>query len=329
MGWCTEMAAICVTLFIFCSAIVLAAHNIDGIYIQDGALSPLGFLLKKIYKKPVLVTVHGLDITFSNKLYQKIVPFTMNKLDRVVCISNATKQECIKRGISNQKIVVIPDGITDEFYTGEDRDMLKTRFGKKIKKDLRGKKILLSVGRLVERKGYHWFIKNVIPRLIMKKNNILYLIVGDGKYYDKIKLTIKESHLENYVVMLGKVNFETLKILYNISDVLAMPNVPVSGDMEGFGIVALEATSCGIPVVSSDLEGIKDAVINEKNGFLVDPLNSKAFSEVIMNLLVKRNISKESIRDFSLKRFHWKEISLRYISEFKAFKMYSNLRSLS
>lgn len=88
--------------------------------------------------------------------------------------------------------------------------------------------------------------------------------MGDGIYKEKIKGIIDKYNLEKYVFMLGKVDDKILKLLYNTSDIFVIPNIPVVGDMEGFGIVALEVASCGVPVVASKLEGIKEAVQDGK-----------------------------------------------------------------
>jgi glycosyltransferase involved in cell wall biosynthesis len=274
----------------------LSKRGIDVIYLQDGLLAPLGLLLKIIFRKPAVITIHGLDITYKNGLYKLVVPRCVNKLDRVICISNATKDACIVRGIKAEKITVIPDGIADEFYIDTDKNILRKALSDKIKIDLSGRKILLSVGRLVERKGIHWFVENLMPQL--KESRCIYLIAGNGMYADKIRETIDKTGLKDIVFMLGAVDNETLKYLYNAADVFIMPNIPVEGDMEGFGVVALEAASCGLPV------------------FLVAPADADKYYNVITQIIKGNSWSGEmrsKVRGFVLANYGWDKVAHEYL----------------
>lgn len=302
------------------SLFFLLTNKIDVIYLQDGLLAPLGIILK-IFRKPIVVTIHGLDITYKNKLYQFLIPGCIKQLDRVICISQATKDECINRGILIEKSIIAPNGISDDFYMPNlDKNQLKVHLSNEFNIDLSDKKIILSVGRLVERKGLHWFIENVLPEIIEQNQNIIYLIAGDGPFREKIREDISKNGLEDFIIMLGKVEYNTLKSLYNVSDVFAMPNIPVKGDMEGFGIVILEAASCGVPVVASNLEGMKAAIKNEKNGFLVQPCKSKEFADTISKILKDSNQSQhfgKQARIYTLNHFSWDNISKDYVSIFQ------------
>jgi len=294
--------------------------DIDVIYLQDGLLSPLGVILK-IFGKPIIITIHGLDITHKNKLYQAIVPNCVKRMDKIVCISNATKQECIKRGVPEEKIIIIPNGISDVFYINSDRKVLKKKLENKINLDLENKKILLSIGRLVERKGFHWFVNEVMPKLIEKRKDLLYLIAGDGKYRSIIENAIKEKGLQEYVFLLGKVDDKTKKLLYNISDIFILPNIPVEGDIEGLGVVLLEAMACKIPIIGTNIGGIPDVIKNNETGLLVEPRNSKKLSKAIITLLtnkeLRRKISEKGYM-FVKNNFSWDKIAKDFHSSLKA-----------
>ena len=114
---------------------------------------------------------------------------------------------------------------------------------------------MFFVGRLVERKGIYWFIKNVFPKL---DKNYIFLIMGKGQEELKIKELIKSLKLQDRIIMLGRAPDDLKRLLYNASDIFIMPNIPVEGDMEGFGTVTIEAASCGLPVITSNLEGINN-----------------------------------------------------------------------
>lgn len=309
---------------------VLFGKRVDVIFLSDALLSPLIPAFKIFKRKPIVVKVHGLDITFSNKLYQFFIPKFVNMANRIICISRATKEECVKRGVNQDKCTVIPIGINPgKIHQDRTKENLKREVAEKLKINFDNKKIILSVGALVERKGVYWFIKNVIYRMLKIRKNFIYLIVGGEIYRGKIKnITykgkiediIEKESLKNYIIILGKISNNMLDLLYNISDIFVMPNIPVEGDMEGFGIVAIEAASYGLPVVASGLEGIKDAVQNNKNGFLINPGDSSEFIKVIDKLLKKGEKRKEfgeKARRFTLEIYDWDKIIQKYIGEFR------------
>jgi glycosyltransferase involved in cell wall biosynthesis len=299
---------------------ILLFNKVSVIYLQDGLLAPLGYLLR-IFRKPVVVTVHGLDITYKNRFYQFLAPKCVKRLDKVICISNAAKEECLKRGIPEEKVTVISEGVSDELYMnlkGVDRHRLREKVSVRLGFDLSNKKVLLSVGRLTERKGFHWFVENVLPKIIEGDKDCVYLIVGKGVYRGKVREATERRSLKDHVFMLGQVNNEMLRYLYNTADVYVMPNVPVKGDIEGFGLVALEAASCGLPVVASKLEGMEDAIKNGENGFLVDYNDIRGFVDTITKLLAndeERGKFGKRAREFSLENYPWRKIACRYLEE--------------
>jgi len=301
----------------------LLRNNFEYIYVQDGLLSPLGLLLKKLFHKKIMITIHGLDITYKNRLYQLLIPKCVSRLDSIICVSQATKMECIKRGISVNKIKVIPNGVSDEFYTELEQDVLISELETYSMYKLRNNKIIFTAGRLVERKGIHWFIENVIPPLLVHRDDIIYLVAGRGICRAKIDDLIGGENLNGHILMLDEIDNKMLKLLYNVSDVFIIPNIPVEGDMEGFGIVALEASSCGTPVIASNLEGLTDAVKDMRNGlgngFLVEPYDVSGFVNKINKLLnenYKENYAT-NIRSFTLGHYSWRRIADEYAQTFK------------
>ena len=95
-----------------------------------------------------------------------------------------------------------------------------------------------------------------------------------------------------------------------------MPNIPVDNDIEGFGIVALEASSTGLMVIASDLEGVKDAVVNEKNGYLVETLNSTGFIRTINKNIKSPNLSKNKIKNWISENYSFPKIAESYLKAF-------------
>lgn len=292
------------------SIFLIPSKKIDHIHLGDALLSPLGLFLKIFFKIKTTVTVHGLDITFKFLPYQFIVPKCVARLDKIICNSNATLVECIKRGIPKDKCTVIPWGVyPEEFKVEATRKDLERIVGE----NLNGKKVIITVGRLIERKGVYWFIKNVFVNL---PKNTIYLVIGEGKERERIKKLIKDLNLLDRVLLLGKIAEQDLKVVYNTSDLFVMPNIRVNDDMEGFGVVAIEAASAGLNVIGSNIEGIGDALIGNKTGVLIEPSDSKVWIQKVTDLL-SIGAPESRLSVFVKNNYSWNEICKRYIFIFK------------
>jgi len=136
----------------------------------------------------------------------------------------------------------------------------------------------------------------------------LYIIAGHGPEFEPVHRKVKNRGLQNQVVMLGRVSEKVRRLIYNAADIFIMPNITVARDVEGFGIVVLEAGSCGLPVVASNLQGIKDAVTDNKTGYLIDEGDIDGFLEKIKSM----NLKKEDIRSYVNEKFSWTNIYLNY-----------------
>jgi glycosyltransferase involved in cell wall biosynthesis len=203
---------------------------------------------------------------------------------------------------------VIPCGVYPEkFIVKADRPDLEKITGENLK----NKKVLITVGRLVRRKGVYWFIEHVLPKL---SKNIVYFVIGDGPEKERIHELIKKLQLEKYAHLLGKISDHDLKIMYATSDFFIMPNIKVDNNIEGFGIVAIEASSAGLPVIASNMEGITSAVIHNKTGKLVESMNSQQFITAIhaTNIFDKKTVSQITKEHYS-----WEEIGKQYMNVMK------------
>jgi glycosyltransferase involved in cell wall biosynthesis len=287
-------------------AVTAWRHSIGHIHLCDGLLSPVGIILKLITRAHLSVSIHGLDITYRNVFYQLLVPRCTARLDKTICVSHATRIECQRRGVPDQKSVVIPNGIRpDELYLDQPKAVLQHRLESIIGRTNRGKKILVTVGRLVKRKGVAWFLDSVMPRL---DPDYIYIIAGDGPELVSIRERIRTREWEQRVFAIGRITGDVRKILYNAADIFVMPNITVDDDMEGFGIAILEAGSCGLPVAASKLQGIKDAVIDKKTGYLVDEGDVAGFLKRIGSM----SLVKEDIRAHVTAKFNWENLYLDY-----------------
>ena len=213
---------------------------------------------KKYFRFSLITILHGLEVTrLKSKKYKKNIKNfrkTISLSDKVISVSNYTKKVAKSIITDIKEIEVIPNFVnTKIFYPLTKKN--KTKYLKLEKNDI----VLLSLSRLIERKGHMLAIKS-LKNLIKKNSKIKYLIAGTGdlSYQKKLKNYVIKSNLDNYVYFLGYINEEEKNNLYNLCDIFLMTSLPTNskGDSEGFGITFLEANACGKPVIGTDVGGI-------------------------------------------------------------------------
>lgn len=293
----------------------LIGKKYDAILLGSCLLGNVGWFVKKITKKPIIAVAHGLDLTYANKFYQKFwVQKFIKKLDKLIAVGKETVKVAREKGIPENKIIFIPNGVDTEKCHG---NYQRSEIEKIIDESAENKKFILTSGRLAKRKGVAWFIRSILPKL---PENVIYIVAGDGPDKENIQSAISENNLEKRVKLLGYVSDETRNILYNTCDLFIQPNIKVPGDMEGFGISVIEAASCKIPVLASNIEGLRDAIIEGQNGFSIESGNSEAWIKKINGLLPNDNFRKEfgeRARQFVIDNFRWEKIANKYLEEIK------------
>jgi len=262
--------------------------------------------------------VHGLDVTTPFPPYQWFVPKVFDALDAVLPVSRATGAACTERGLAPEKMHVVPNGIDlDRFDAPGDKTAMRAELVDALdapESPLPSDALLLcSVGRQVKRKGFDWFAAHVMPRL---PSDVHYWIAGDGPEAETIQAAIDANRLNDRVRRLGRISEANLARLYRGADLYIMPNVPVPGDMEGFGVVMLEAGQCGCPVVAARLEGIRDVITEGVNGHLVEPQAPDAFVNAIVpyyrNPETLAEAGQEAAEHIKA-RFSWTAVADRYV----------------
>jgi phosphatidylinositol alpha-1,6-mannosyltransferase len=284
----------------------------DILHIGDPVLSVLAFLLKKFRSRPTAVTVHGLDILYKTPVYQWYLRRFLSSSDLYICIS-AFVERTLRTRFGITRTMIIPPGIRDTLYRPEVR---RADLAPILGAEKWARPILLTVGRLVRRKGIAWFVGNVLPRL---PQEILYIVVSSGPEKSAIEEEAQRHGVRDRVLLTGTVDEDTLRTLYNTADIFVMPNILVEDDAEGFGLVALEAASCARPVIASAVQGIVDAIYDGRNGFLVEAQDAAGFVEQIQRLLADEHGREQfgiAARQFTLNRFAWNTIAQKYLDAF-------------
>ena len=256
---------------------------------------------KKYFQFSLITVLHGLEVTRlkSKKYKKKIKDFEKTLLlsDRVISVSNFTKDRAKSIISINKEIDVIPNFVNTENFYPIDKKNLMYKYNLD-EQDI----VLLSLSRLVRRKG-HFLAIDLIKNLTKKYSRIKYLIagVGDVKYEFELKNYVKRLNLSKYIYFLGYINEDEKNILYNLCHLFLMTSLPTDkeGNSEGFGITFLEANACGKPVIGTRVGGIPDAIENGVNGYLINPNSSDELKKIVTKLLdndsLYSTISKNSI----------------------------------
>ena len=298
----------------------------DVVLLGDGVLAPLGFAFRVFFwKKTIAVVLHGLDLTFATKkgflstLYRFMNIPCLKTFNLYIPVSQETLDTAVKVGLSREKCVVINNGIDPATLSGNfTRSDLATFLGV----DLTNKSVIVRVGRYVKHKGNEWFIRNVMPLLL---DNVILITAGavvkkstpgDADIYPACQAAVTELGLEKRVKLLTNLPWEKIKLLYHTADIVVSPNIVVPGTMEGFGISVIEAALCGRPVIASNLQGLKDAIIQDENGLLVEPGNTLGWSGAISMLLENEHARLDlgqRASTYTREHYHWQIISQKYV----------------
>jgi len=264
---------------------LIESERVDAVLFSSMVTAGLLSFMKHKFKTQqtlALSIAHGLDVTWPYTLYQNHVRNIFHMLDGVFPVSRHTQQACLERGASPHSTFTIPNGISPTRFTRYQnlpniRQALSATLGHHLPSNAH---LLLSVGRLVPRKGFAWFVDQVMPQL---PSHIHYWIGGHGPEAEHIQRAIVRHNLQERVRLLGLIDEQHLELLYRGADQFIMPNIPQENDVEGFGVVMLEAGICGLPTIASNREGIRDVITNGINGHLVKCQDVKAFCSHILN----------------------------------------------
>ncbi|MFC1548567.1 glycosyltransferase [Candidatus Omnitrophota bacterium] len=250
-------------------------------------------IVKKIKGTPYVVYMYSADVLeFSKNL---LTLFVMKKIlaesKRVIAISNFTKSLITKHNlIPKDKVsVIIPGMDKDMFNPEKGDDGLRKKYG------INGKrKMILSVSRLAARKG-HKNVVNAFSEVLKSYPDVTYVIVGDGPMRSELERLVEEKDLENNVIFTGEIPLEKGVFFYNACDIFVLipQYIKEKGDVEGFGIVFLEANACGKPVVAGRSGGVIEAVMDGETGLLVDPNDVGQIRDALLTLLEDENSAQE------------------------------------
>ena len=270
---------------------IIKQENIENVIVTH--VLPCGtvaYLLKKILKIDYFVSLHGLDISNAAKTAKKrkLAKKVLRGAKAIIVNSQFTadllkrKLGCIKCSVNVNIIHPCPNIV----YRKIDEEKLDS-FVKDS--NLSGKRMILTVSRLIERKG-HDMVLHAMQKVINRFPDLVYAIVGKGPQEKKLKELTSSLNLKNNVKFFSDIQDNELPYFYKASDLFIMPTRELEdGDIEGFGIVYLEANSFGKPVIAGSAGGAVEAVVHNSTGLVVGPENVNEIAQGIISLLTNKD----------------------------------------
>lgn len=264
-------------------------------------------LAAKFLKKPIVLSARGTDINLYTQypLVRKQIIATLNNADKIIAVSEALKNKINELGIDNSKIITIPNGIDTYRF----RPLSKIEARKKLNLPFE-KKIILSIGNLIEGKGFHHII-NALDK-IKKKEDILLVIIGEGEYRKKIERLIKVLEISPYIKLVGAKPHEEIPWWYNAADIFCLYS-----QREGCPNVLLESLACGLPIIATDVGGIREIITSQDIGIILKhEENSEELREAILEGLRRKWETKKLIE--AVKNREWQKVGEKIFNVFKS-----------
>lgn len=255
---------------------------------------------------PYLCFVHGEDINvaMTSRELSLLTASVLNNADKLIANSSFTQELLLSDWrIPLDRIQLMHPGVDCEFFQPLPVCTPRQFFPQ-------DRRVLLTVGRLQERKGHDTLLMGM-PSIRERHPDVLYAIAGDGEQRPKLQRLVEKLNLQEHVRFLGEIDDSTLRQCYRESDLFVLPNRSVGRDVEGFGIVLLEAQACGKPVIAGRSGGTKDAIDDGETGLLVDCQNPESPGELVnaicdmLGNAERLRVFGEAARSFVKNTFHW------------------------
>lgn len=259
----------------------------------SGLTAPQAFVAGRLTGTPVVCFVHGLDIVAKNAAYQSAFVPTLRHCNRIIANSRNTARLAENAGVRPNRINILPPGVDLPPPSPlRSSEAFRRRIG------AGNRPLLLSVGRLSPRKGIAEFLLHSYPDIIAARPDILFVVIGDdpkqavqdhSSQAGRLRQVISSRNLRDHVLMLGTVEDETLHDAYSASSLLVFPVIDIPGDVEGFGMVTIEAAAYGLPTVAFATGGIPDTIVDTQTGYLARTGDYQGFTQHIINHLATEN----------------------------------------
>ncbi len=261
----------------------------DVIVAGSGLTAPIARLVAALWRSPYAVMIHGLDVIVAHRGYQAVFVPCLRSADALIANSEHTAQLALNASFPAKKVSVLHPGVE---FPPPTRRGFRELFGIREEHPL-----LLSVGRVVRRKGLAAFISRVMPVLLQHFPDLRLAVIGDEPASSlvenrgemtRIREAIARLGLHGHVILCGRVTDDVLHAAYAEADAQVFPVLEIPGDVEGFGMVAVEAAAHGLPTFGFRSGGVQDAVVGGKTGELVENGDYAALGEHLVRYLTAR-----------------------------------------
>ena len=281
-----------------------------------GAAAPLGLLSASMKAAGVQRTValtHGHEVWWA-----KVFPFNFllrrigSTVDSLTYLGEFTRSaisSALSRSAASAMVKIAP-GIDVEHFRPVDASALREQLG------LSQKKVIVSVGRLVHRKGQDHLIASM-PQILATHPDAHLVLVGQGPYLEHLAKLVAVNQLQDSVSFIGRIQYQELPQYICIGDIFAMPSRSrfMGLEVEGLGIVYLEASACGLPVIAGKSGGAPDAVIAGSTGVVVDGTDNHEIAAAAIALLsdpVKSKAMGVQGRQWIIEDWRWEIWSQKF-----------------
>jgi phosphatidylinositol alpha-1,6-mannosyltransferase len=238
---------------------------------------------------PYFVAAHGTEVfdnysgfknTVRTVLVRKLERKVFDGARKIFPVSHYTRKAVLQRAPGNDsKTIAVNNGVNCESFQ---RTAVTSDFRAKYKPH--GEPILLTVTRLHPYKGVDRMLES-LSEISRSVPDVKYLVVGVGPDLPRLEELTARLRLEAQVKFLGRLPFSDIVKLYSLADLFVLLSREELPDVEGFGLVFLEAAACGLPSVGGRSGGIPEAVDQGRSGWLVDPTNTREIATTIIDLL--------------------------------------------
>lgn len=295
----------------FHSLRILINENIDIIY--SHWVIPNGFtgsILKIITKKKLLISLHGSDIYLAKKniLYRFITKFIFRISDEVTACSEDLYQFASKNGANNKVHLLAWGADPDIFFPSKSAFKY---FGNPILKS-ENEIFIISIGRLVFKKGFDVLIR-ACENILKKDDNIKLLIGGSGDLENELLQLVAKLNLDKKVIFVGKIHWNDVVEFLRIGDIFVLPSIiDKSGNIDGLPTVLLEAMSTGLPVIASDIGGVRLVINENENGLIFNSGDSFMLEKKLVFLLNNPDELKKlgfQARNSIISKFNWNMVA--------------------
>jgi glycosyltransferase involved in cell wall biosynthesis len=280
-------------------------HNINFDIIHSHFTWSAGYAgakLKEKYNVPFIITAHGYDIyslPFKDEEWRSKIEYVLNAADHIITVSKSNL-ECIKKLDVNTPVTVLPNGYRPDMFYPTDTIQCRDKLG--LSHD---KKIIVTVGNLVDIKGHKYLIE-AMKEVVKHRTDVICYIVGGGAMQNKLQKQIDDGNLAKHVKLAGAKPHTEIPQWMNACDVFVLPSLN-----EGNPTVLFECLGCGKPFIGTNVGGIPEIVISDDYGLLVKADDSKALAKKIVVALDKDWDEGKIIKYSS--RFTWEEITSKII----------------